>query len=194
MSKELTNKPAAWIGSLSAYNNGTLLGAWFDWDEIPESPRDWVEALIEQGVIVPGARTIDDLALEHEEIVGMDHENYAGLFEGEPDTLTLAAAAAVIREAIDKGHTLEEVVAYCEIAGESPLELTSQEAMADALRGEWGSSAEYLEELMRSCWEGVIPEDVLGYIDWERMARDEEMGGGAHFERVTHDRTRVWVI
>jgi antirestriction protein len=49
------------------------------------------------------------------------------------------------------------------------------DAFRDAYAGEWLNAEEYAEDFVNDCY--TVPDWVEGYIDYERMARDFELGG-----------------
>ena len=187
--------PRAYVASLSAYNDGEMLGDWFDWNDVPDSPREWVEALVERGQIVLTGPTdeqtaeIDDLALVHEELACHDHENYHGIIEGEPGLLDLDLAAKVIEEAKRLDLSLATLAAYRDFTGIDPLDADPLEAAADSYAGVYSSAAEFVE----TYHEGTeIPERLTYYIAWDRMARDWLINGDIYAHTISHDAVMIF--
>ena len=179
--------PRVWIGSLTAYNNGNLLGDWFDAIDCPTDAREWVDAMIERSQRGEHERSVPKgwldadeiqrnlLAEIHEEIWVFDHEGFGSWLKGETSPAAAQELAGMI-EAIDQdGYDPDLVAEWAEYTGTTVTEWDkpTREAFDDAYCGTWRSVEEYAQDLAESI--GAIDSDAswpLSYIDWERAARD----------------------
>lgn len=97
--------PRVWIGSLAAYNEGDLLGDWFDAIDAPLTPEEWVDAMIERRHLMTAVTATPDhraaLARQHEEIWVFDHENFLGLLKGECSPSTAQELAQQLEDQPD---------------------------------------------------------------------------------------------
>src|SRR5436305_14737423 len=93
----------AWIGCLACYNEGRLVGEWYDADEASDVTIERVHQ--DGGALLTGLGTADAyrwspggddapepeaLVDNHEEIWVFDHEGFGGLIDGECSPYTVA--------------------------------------------------------------------------------------------------------
>ena len=62
--------------------------------------------------------------------------------------------------------------------------------LEDCYHGQFASLADYMEELTTESV--TIPEALRYYVDWERMARDAEMGGDLFTIETAHGEVHVF--
>lgn len=66
----------------------------------------------------------------------------------------------------------------------------AESTLEDCYHGQFASLADYMEELTTESV--TIPEALRYYVDWERMARDAEMGGGLFTIETAHGEVHVF--
>ena len=169
MSTTLTSRvePRVWIGCLSCYNGGRLVGDWYDAD-------------------IADLVTPEDLhggATQHEELWVMDHENFLGTISGECSPSYAAEIARILKDL-----SPEEAGAFATWMSELGTDVEPDrwvERFRDEFRGSYESQAHFAQE-----WAEVTaePEDKarmrvwpFNSINWERAA-DELFSGGFHAE------------
>ena len=144
-----------YVACLAAYNNGYLHGQWIDatlgedaiWDQINE-------------VLKPSP--IPDA----EEWAIHDYEGFEGLNISEYEGIQSVVEKAEFIE--EHGRLGAELVSYF-----GDFE-TARKALEDDYAGVYKSLAEFAEDLTEQTTQ--IPDSLQYYIDYERMARDLEMG------------------
>ena len=139
---------------LAAYNNGILHGAWIDAQQGVEAIKADIRKMLKASPI-EGA----------EEYAVHDHEGFEGLSLSEYES---------IEQIVEKAEFIAE-------HGRLGAELTNyfgdpesaRTALEDHYAGEFRSVAEFAEQITEETTE--IPESLLFYIDYDRMARDLEI-------------------
>lgn len=158
--------PSAWIGCLACYNDGRLVGDWFDAEGAAETTPAQVHGGAER--VRPGC----------EELWVMDHEGIPVLGEMSPHEATqwaevISEADEHLRPALFAWVLSGSYAAQGDVAqGDSGLPVVSD--FIDRYLGEHGSFREYIEEACREAgmFQGVS-EDLERYFDWDRYAADE---------------------
>jgi antirestriction protein len=160
-----TDTPRIYVASLSDYNAGRLHGRWIDAaQDVDVIEAEVLEMLAESSE--PGA----------EEWAIHDYDNFGGLRLGEWESFERVAEIA---KAIEE-HGAGPVGAY--LSNDSSADLADFE---ECYRGEWPSVEDYAQELAEDCapfspgseTARVLESWPYSYIDWERAARDLELGG-----------------
>ena len=168
---ETVTTPRVWLGCLSCYNAGRLVGEWVDASTAADSVSDPEWCL---GVHGP-AMGDDEPVSAHEEWWVMDHEGLP--ISGECSPL-MAQAWGDLLERVDDTH-LAAFLAWVECGNYSQdvdgLPILSD--FDDAYEGEWDSQRDYAEQLADDS--GYLPSEddlsvnpLLRYIDWEAWTRD----------------------
>ena len=152
----MSNEIRIYVANLAAYNNGKLHGV-------------WINACDDLDDIWKQIKTMLENSPEHlaEEIALHDYEGFGGYAISEYESIEAAHEIACF---IDE---------YPDIGGEllnyfSDLE-EARTAAEDNYCGCYASLADYAAELTEETTQ--IPENLSYYIDYERMARDMELGG-----------------
>lgn len=146
-----------WIGCLSCYNSGFLVGEWY-----PAVDADEVTVYrLHQAVDAP--------KFGCEELWVLDHENLP--VKGELST----------SEAAEWGRLIESVpareraafLAYCQSpACDVGDDLPSVEAFRESYCGTWDSLRDYADHLAEDCAVFVdVPDHLIAFIDYESWAR-----------------------
>lgn len=154
--------PRVWIGCLSCYNDGRLVGDWFD-----AATADEVTTYD-----VHGAHSRAD---SHDELWVFDHENIP--VRGEMDPLTAGAWGRCLAE-VDE-HLRPALCAWVEsgdYVAEGTGDLPSISDFEERYQGHWDTFAEYAENLADDIGllDGV-PEEIARYFDWQAWSRDLAM-------------------
>ena len=156
----MTETPRVWVGCLGCYNDGRLVGDWFDAVDAPTDMADF-NATVDR-IEYPYAH----LSMAHEELWVFDHEGFNGLLTGECSPTTARELAEQL-EAVpeDQREAFGIYVGAGYDAGD----------FEDAYQGEWDSLADYAQELA-SDFDGARFLDQWPFtcIDWEHAARELE--------------------
>ena len=155
--------PRAWLGCLACYNNGRLVGEWFDAEDADEVTLADVHG---------GADRVGEGC---EELWVMDHENIP--VEGE---MSPSDAAEWGRAILDVPEHLRGAlcawVASASYVAEGTGDLPSIPDFEERFCGTWGSFRDYAVNLAEEI--GLIPEDapetLARYFDWDAWTRDLE--------------------
>lgn len=152
--------PRVWIGCLACYNEGRLVGDWFD----AATADEVTLADVHEGSGLDYA--------ECEELWVFDHENIP--VRGEMDPLTAAAWGRCLTEVDD--HLRPALCAWVEsgdYVAEGTGDLPSISDFEERYCGAWDSFREYAEQLAddTGLLEG-IPEEIANYFDWDSWTRD----------------------
>ena len=152
-----TDRPRIYVACLAAYNSGRLHGAWIDaardawelWDDI----RAMLQASPEAGA---------------EEYAIHDYEGFGGVRITEYEGIDCVAHIAAF--IVEHGALGAAVLEHCDDDMEE-----AREAITERYLGMHTSLADYVQELTEESTD--IPERLRGYIDWQAMAHDAELGG-----------------
>lgn len=151
--------PRIYVACLASYNAGKLHGAWIDASDESDIRDEITEMLAVSPT--PGA----------EEWAIHDYEGFEGLNLGEyPDLEKVALHARMI------GEHDGAWAAYVNHVGDH---YATEDGFTDSYRGHYRSAEEYAEGLHEDA--GTDLGSLANYIDWERYARDLEMGGDYNF-------------
>ena len=154
--------PRAWIGCLSCYNEGRLIGEWFD-----AATADEVATYD-----VHGAHSRADL---HDELWVFGHENIP--VRGELDPLAAAEWGRVYTE-VGPEHwpALCAWVESGDYVAEGTGDLPSISDFEERYQGHWDTFAEYAENLADDIdLLADVPEEIARYFDWQAWTRDLAM-------------------
>lgn len=159
--------PRVWIGCLACYNEGRLVGDWFD-----AATADEITTYD-----VHGAHSRAD---SHDELWVFDHENIP--VHGEMDPITAAAWGRCLAE-VDE-HLRPALSVWVEsgdYVAESTGDLPSISDFEERYQGHWDTFAEYAENLADDI--GLladVPEEIARYFDWRSWTRDLAMDYSVH--------------
>ena len=150
--------PRVWIGCLHCYNDGRLVGDWFN-----AATADEVTTYDIHG---------DSRADSHDELWVMDHENIP--VRGEMDPSEAAEWGRVYTE-VGPEHwpALCAWVESGDYVAEGTGDLPSISEFEDRYQGHWESFEDYARQLADDIGllEG-IPEEIANYFDWDSWTRD----------------------
>ncbi len=164
--------PRIYVACLAAYNNGYLHGAWIDADQDADQIRGAIAAMLARSPV----EDAEEYAIhDYEGFEGVSISEYAGID-------IVARMASFIAEHGALGAGLLEQFSGDMDQAESTLE--------DCYHGQFASLADYMEELTTESV--TIPEALRYYVDWERMARDAEMGGDLFTIETAHGEVHVF--
>jgi antirestriction protein len=155
----MADTPRIYVACLGAYNGGRLHGEWIDADQSADDIHEAIKQMLSRSP-EPGA----------EEWAIHDHDNFQGISISESQSVaTVVEIAELLRE-----HDTAGAVAYNYF---NDLD-DARKALADNYYGEWSSLADWAEEYLSDTG-GLenVPESLRAYIDFERWAKDMEMGG-----------------
>ena len=151
--------PRVWIGCLACYNNGRLVGDWFDAEDADEVTT----------YDIHGAHTRADL---HDELWCFDHENMPVGHEMSPyEAAQWGRAVTSVPE--DQREALCAWVRSGNYVAEGDGDLPSLSDFEERYCGQWDSFREYAEELADEI--GLldeVPEHIASYFNWEAWTRD----------------------
>ncbi|TRW96277.1 antirestriction protein ArdA [Paracoccus sp. M683] len=144
-----------YVACLAAYNNGILHGRWI------AASREAYDIYADIRAML-AASPIEDA----EEWAIHDHEGFEGAEVSEYMGIEQVAELAAFIE--EHGEIGGKLVGHFGNLDEA------RKAIEDAYAGEYRSLADFAEELTEET--GDIPERLRFYIDYDRMARDMEIG------------------
>ena len=150
--------PRVWIGCLHCYNDGRLVGDWWDADEAADvTPED-----------VHGKPVSES----HDELWCFDHENIPT--DGELDPVTAGEWGDRYEEVTGKGHDWPAFVAYVKLGGHGDG-VPDYDHFEDSFMGEYGDMRNYAEDLLTEVY-GLrdIPDIIRDNVDWDGVAQDLE--------------------
>lgn len=161
-----------YVADLAAYNNGKLHGVWIDATDDVDDIQDQINKML--------AESPEECA---EEYAIHDYEGFEGYPLGEYEG---------IQTAHDIACFIEE---YPGIAGELLSHFggdidEARQAKEDNYCGCYRSVADYAEELTEETTE--IPQSLAYYIDYEKMARDMELGGDIFTIETGYDEVHIF--
>lgn len=147
--------PRAWIGCLACYNEGRLVGDWYN--------------AIDADDVTP--ETIHGRATSHEELWCFDIENMLTRSEMSPHEATRQA------EVIESVDEHQRAAFHAWVASGDYVEdgdgLPSVSDFEERYCGEWESFDDYARELADDT--GLladVPEGIANYFDWDAWTRD----------------------
>ena len=148
--------PKIYVACLTSYNNGILHGEWIDVDE---NMSENIQEMLENS-------TFSDA----EEWAIHDYEGFGNIRIGEnPNLEKLKEIAELIEQDSD-------LATMCLEYHDGNIEEAKE--MMENYRGCYKSLGDWKEEEMIEMGiDSQIPESVKGYIDYDRMAKDDEMNG-----------------
>lgn len=152
-------QPRIYVACLAAYNNGKLHGEWIDAAQDADAIKEEIAAMLKASP-EPNA----------EEYAIHDHEGFGGYSVGEYTSIDeIAEIAALLAE---HGEVFGKLLDY---AGDVE---PAKRYMEDGYHGEWDSLQAYAENYLEETGRlDAIPENLRYYFDFEKYARDLEMGG-----------------
>lgn len=176
------NTPRVWIGCLECYNNGRLVGRWYDASEA----GDITTSQLHGRTVAPET---------HEELRCMDLDGDWPI-RREMDPITAARWGEIYEEVGDtQWPALCAWVRSGSYTAEGHSDFPVVSDFEEHYAGEWDSFDEYARDLAESTdlLKGV-PDEIQRYFDWESWIRDLEYdysverapdGGGVFIFRVS---------
>ena len=151
--------PRVWIGCLSCYNEGRLIGEWFD-------------AATADQVTLADVHGAHSWASARDVLWVFDYENIP--VRGEMDPLTAAEWGRVYTEVgPEYWPPLCAWVESGDYVAEGDTDLPSISDFEERYQGHWDTFAEYAENLADDI--GLltdVPEEIARYFDWQAWSRD----------------------
>lgn len=150
-----SDTPSAWVGCLSCYNSGALVGKW-----IPGNECDDLEA----AGLTNGAGAC--IKCGADEFYVLDHENFGGVLSGECSPVE-AYNAAMLLESVED-YEREQWEAW--LSNGMPADI---DAMRECYIGEFSNNEELGEYFADEC--GLLsdmPEGLHRYFDYAAYGRD----------------------
>ena len=155
-----------YVGTYAKYNDGNLDGAWLDLDDY-ESKDEFLDACAE----LHGDE-------KYPEFMYQDYEADNDIEKAFYSECSINADYWEYKQLLDDcGLDADTVAEFISLHGYGVLE--GIQAAGDRYLGTYDSAADYAEEITRECSD--IPEYLDFYIDWEKMARDMDLGGDVDF-------------
>lgn len=145
--------PRVYAACLASYNAGTLHGKWLDATD-PDDLREGIEAML-----------ADSPATDAEEWAFHDHEGWGEYSVGEYDDIDILAEVGRLIEEHGEAYS-----AYADNVGDE----ADGDGFQEAYCGEWDSETAYAEHIMDEFYD--VPDNLIGYIDYEAVARDLFIG------------------
>ncbi len=167
----MMTEPRIYIADLAAYNNGILHGVWVDATLALEDIQEHINTLLQ-------ASPVDDA----EEYAIHDYEGFDGYRLSEYEGIDSAHTVALFIE--EHGGLGAELLDYY-----SDLE-EAQNAIDERYHGAYESLEDYARQFTEDT--STIPEHLVFYIDYERMARDWEMSGDIISFELNHGEVHIF--
>ncbi|MBC9927232.1 antirestriction protein ArdA [Leucobacter sp. cx-169] len=162
-STDIETTPSAWIGCLACYNNGRLVGAWFD----AETADTVTLADVHDGA--------NHVRRDCEEMWVLDHENIPT--KGEMSPSEAAEWGRVIVSVPERDRpALCAWVASGDYIAEGAGDIPSVNDFEERYAGHWDSFRDYAVDFAEDI--GLLndaPETLATYFDWDAWARDLAM-------------------
>ena len=157
-----TDTPRVYIACLAAYNNGKLHGRWIDADQDGDDIRAEIAEMLKASP-EPHA----------EEWAIHDFENFGGVRLSEWEAIEkLAELAELI---VEHGDIIAKLVDH--VGGLQYLEHAKQ-LMEEEYAGAHDSLEDFAYEFLEDTGQlESVPENLRPYFDYEKFARDLELGG-----------------
>jgi|SRR6478736_4091446 len=154
----MADTPRIYVACLASYNGGRLHGEWIDADQSADEIREAIKQMLSRSP-EPSA---EEWAIHDHDFQGITIKEFESIE-------TMAELAKLLSE-----HGDAAVAAYNHL---SDLE-EAQKALAEHYSGKWSNLADWAEDYLRETG-GLenVPESLRSYIDFERWAKDAEMGG-----------------
>jgi antirestriction protein len=148
---KMTETPRIYVVCLAAYTNGQLHSAWIDADQ----SADEIEAEIKAMLAASPQPDTEEWAIHA-------YEGFYDLTIAESENLETVAELA--ERLLEHGEAFAAYVAHV------GLEYATEEGFQDSYRGEYASEEDFAKEFY--CETQTIPEHLLIYIDWQKVATD----------------------
>ena len=161
-----------YVADLAAYNNGKLHGVWINATDELDDIQEQINNML--------SKSPEGFA---EEYAIHDYEGFGGYSLGEYEGIEAAHEIACF---------IEE---YPDLAGELLSHFggdmdEARTAIEDNYSGCYKSLADYAEELTEGT--AQIPDNLVYYIDYERMGRDMELSGDIYTIETAYDEVHVF--
>lgn len=165
----------AWIGCLACYNEGRLIGEWFEADEA----ADVTPKTLHAAYVKDDDDLLELIVVAHEEMWVMDHEGFGGWIVGECSPWEVQQVVDTI-DSIERAHcNPDAVLAWALHTGERDevvrdgFDNVQRMAFEDAFAGEFDSDQDFAYEWADGTGDlDAVPEHLRSYIDMEAYARD----------------------
>jgi len=167
-----TDRPRIYVACLAAYNNGRLHGAWIDAARDAWELWDDIRAML-----------LASPVMDAEEFAIHDYEGFGGVRIAESEGIDRVAEIAAF--IVEHGALGAAVLDHCA----DDLD-EAREAITGRYLGMHASLADYVQELTEECM--TIPEQLSGYIDWQAMAHDAEVGGDVFVIETGYQQAHVF--
>lgn len=163
--------PSVYVGTYAKYNNGNLYGAWID-----------ITACSDYDEFMDVCRALH--ADERDpEFMAQDYENFPDVwytegFISEQEFDCIRAYGEL--ESCDK----DKLIAFMDCTSER-ADIDIFEKCDESYVGVYDSQADFAEQLYTECGDlANVPEHIVNYIDWERVAHDLFIGDFYYDERT----------
>lgn len=173
-----SNYPCIYVACLSAYNSGYHHGMWIDAGRETDEIQDDIDWMLSWSPV----RDTE----ECEEWAIHDYENFQGIKLTEYENTEIVSELALALKEYGKAFAL---FIENEIFGDISEAI---ERFPDAYYGEYKDEEDFAYELISQC--GYIDEKhpLYYYIDYERYARDLELGGDFYYIKSAHEEVHVF--
>lgn len=162
-----------YVASLSDYNSGHLLGRWIDANQDADDIAAEVAEMLRESKFPNVMVDVDGEQVPSAEEWAIHDYELGGIKISESESFeTVAELAAALDE-----HG-EPFAAWWNNENRDDVDL---DAFQEAYQGEFDSLADYVEDFWNQTGEYKRDDknwwSPINYVDWERMARDLELGG-----------------
>ncbi len=170
--KITSTPPRIYVACLAAYNAGILHGEWINATQEPDQIWSGIRNILQSSPIANA-----------EEYAIHDYEGFEGIGLSEYSGMEEAHQLACFVE--EHGKLGTEVLDY--YGGDLD---TTVELLTHGYAGEYSSLAEFAESFINETVN--IPNEIAYYIDYSRIGRDMELGGGILTVGTAYDEVHVF--
>ncbi len=176
-----------YVSTYGRYNNGDLSGEWVNLDDFLNYD-DFIDYCY--NLFLNKYKSSNEPTKDFIELMFQDYETSEEWEKNFFDECSINQNYFEIRDLINEDETYKYVIEYlCE----NFIELSSENLKTyyDNFGGLYDSPADYEEQILLE--NSNIPSNLLYYIDFNSMAKDDEMNGGISFIQIDeNDKTAVF--
>ena len=182
--RECTDKdtPKIWVGCLTAYNAGYLHGLWLDATQEPEEIRDDINWMLSFSPVKDGEVCEEWIICDSEDFGSITIDEYQSI-----ETVSKLAIAIAIEE-------LEGFDFFYDYFGYTDVE-EALEKYEERYQGCYKDAEDFAYQLWDDCGYLKSLENAginESYIDWEKVARDLQLGGD--YDYIKRDFQTIYVF
>lgn len=166
-------EPKIYVACLASYNAGHLHGRWIEADQSEDEINAEIQAMLAESPVAG-----EDYAIH-------DYEGFGSIVIEEHTSITDVVAIASALERF--GGAFEVADNHCDSIDEA------LQACGELYSGQWSDLEGWAENFLEDTGSlSGIPDNLRHYFDFERYARDCELGGDIWSARDSHGNLHVF--